>query len=93
MKELAAWLPASDCTVVGTTPDGDVDYRAVDYASKPVGILGGNERIGISNEYKALCDHLIRIPMAGYVDSLNLAVATALVQFEVLRQREPVGEP
>ena len=93
MKELAAWLPASGCTVVGTTPDGDVDYRAVDYASKPVVILGGNERIGISNEYKALCDHLIRIPMAGYVDSLNLAVATALVQFEVLRQREPVGEP
>jgi tRNA G18 (ribose-2'-O)-methylase SpoU len=68
-----------------------VDYREVDYVSKPVVILGGNERIGIAPEQIALCDHLIRIPMAGYVESLNLAVATALVQFEVLRQREPAG--
>jgi TrmH family RNA methyltransferase len=90
MRELAAWLPEAGCTVVGTSPEGDVDYREVDYASKPVVILGGNERIGISAEQIALCDHVIRIPMAGYVDSLNLAVATALVQFEVLRQREPV---
>ena len=91
MKELTAWLPESGCTVVGTSPDGTVDYREVDYVSKPVVILGGNERIGIAPEQIAICDHLIRIPMAGYIESLNLAVATALVQFEVLRQREPAG--
>ena len=34
----------------------------------------------------ALCDAVVRIPMAGLVESLNLSVATALVQFEVLRQ-------
>jgi TrmH family RNA methyltransferase len=88
-KELAQWLPDSGCTVIGTSPDGDRDYREVDYASKPVVIMGGNERIGISPEQIALCDHLVRIPMVGYVESLNLGIATALVLYEVLRQAEP----
>jgi len=51
-------------------------------------IVSGNERSGISPEQIALCDEVVRIPMAGYVDSLNLSVATALVLYEVLRQRE-----
>jgi TrmH family RNA methyltransferase len=89
--DVSRWLPRSGCTVVGTTPDGDVDYREADYASKPVAILGGNERVGISKEQAALCDQLVRVPMAGYVESLNLSVATALVLFEVLRQREPAA--
>lgn len=89
-SEVDAWLPRSGYTVVGTSPDGTKDYRQVDYAAKPVVILGGNERIGISKEQIALCDELIRVPMAGYVESLNLSVATALVLYEVLRQREPI---
>ena len=89
--DVARWLPRSGCSVVGTSPDGDKDYREVDYASKPVVIMGGNERIGISKEQIALCDELIRVPMAGYVESLNLSVATALVLYEVLRQREATG--
>ena len=89
--ELAQWLPNSGCTVVGTSPQGDRDYRQVDYASKPVVIMGGNERIGISEKQTELCDALIRIPMAGYVESLNLGIATALVLYEVLRQNEPPG--
>jgi 23S rRNA (guanosine2251-2'-O)-methyltransferase len=51
-------------------------------------IMGGNERVGISKEQAALCDELVRIPMSGYVESLNLSVATALVLYEVARQRE-----
>jgi tRNA G18 (ribose-2'-O)-methylase SpoU len=89
--DVARWLPRSGCTVVGTSPDGDKDYREADYASKPVVIMGGNERVGISKDQIALCDELIRVPMAGYVESLNLSVATALVLYEVLRQREPVA--
>jgi TrmH family RNA methyltransferase len=90
-EELAAWLPHSGCTVVGTALDGAKDYREVDYATKPVVIMGGNERAGISKEQSALCDELVRIPMAGYVESLNLSVATALVLYEVLRQREQLA--
>jgi TrmH family RNA methyltransferase len=85
---LAHWLPGSGCLVVGTSPEGEKDYREVDYASKPVVILSGNERVGISKAQAAMCDEVVRIPMAGYVESLNLSIATALVLYEVLRQRE-----
>jgi TrmH family RNA methyltransferase len=86
--ELARWLPRSGCFVVGTSLEGG-DYRELDYATRPVVIMGGNERAGISREQTALCDALVRVPMTGYVESLNLSVATALVLYEVLRQREP----
>ena len=86
--EFARWVKRAGCTVVGTSPTGDADYRQVDYASKPVVLLMGSERAGISEAEAALCDHLVRIPMAGYVESLNLSVAAALVLYEVLRQRE-----
>jgi len=89
--DLANWLPRSGCTVVGTALEGTKDFREVDYTTKPVVIMGGNERVGISKEQKDLCDELVRIPMSGYVESLNLSVATALVLYEVQRQRE-VGE-
>lgn len=92
-KELEAWLPESGCSVIGTSPYGDHDYRDVDYVSRPVVVIGGNERIGISRSQQALCDHLVRIPMVGYVESLNLGIATALVQFEVLRQRQAQEPP
>ena len=86
--ELARWLPGSGCTVVGTSLAGEKDYREADYASRPVVLLMGSERVGLSAEQAALCDELVRIPMAGRVESLNLAVAAALVLYEVLRQRE-----
>jgi len=89
--ELARWLPKSGCVVVGTSPAGDRDYREVDYASKPVVLLMGSERVGLSAEQTALCDALVRIPMAGYVESLNLSVAAALVLYEVLRQATSVA--
>jgi RNA methyltransferase, TrmH family len=86
--ELARWLRDSDVTVVGTSPDGTLDYREADYSSKPVVLITGNERTGISREQVKLCDAVVRIPMAGYVESLNLSVATGLVLYEVLRQVE-----
>jgi tRNA G18 (ribose-2'-O)-methylase SpoU len=73
--------------VIGTSPAGDADYREVNYALKPVLLIMGSERTGITPEHAALCDHLVRIPMAGYVESLNLSIAAALVLYEVMRQR------
>src|SRR5687767_2791072 len=65
--DLSGWARNSGCLVVGTSPDGDVDYREPDYASKPVLLIGGNERTGISPEQIELCDAVVRIPMRGYV--------------------------
>jgi TrmH family RNA methyltransferase len=47
----------------------------------------GNEGAGLTSEMTAACGKLVRIPMAGRLDSLNLAVATALMLFEIQRGR------
>lgn len=83
--EFDAWVRAYGARVVGTSPAGGVDYRQADY-SPPVVVLSGSERVGLSPAQLALCDEVVRIPMAGHVDSLNLSVATALVLYEVYRR-------
>jgi TrmH family RNA methyltransferase len=79
------WLGLKRPFVVGTSPSGDADYREVEYRA-PVVLVGGNERTGLSDAQRALCDAVVRIPMAGRVESLNLSIATALVLYEVYRQ-------
>lgn len=66
------------------------DYRDVDY-TRPTAILMGAELHGVSPEALALVDHEVVIPMRGMVQSLNVSVATALLLFEAMRQREAAG--
>jgi TrmH family RNA methyltransferase len=70
--------------VVGTHLEGSVDYRKGDYRP-PVLLVMGNEQSGLSATIAAACDQLVRIPMAGRADSLNLAVATAVMLYEIRR--------
>ena len=70
--------------VVGTHLAGRLDYRSTSYR-EPVLLVMGNEGAGLSDEISAACRKLVRIPMAGRLDSLNLAVATALMLFEIKR--------
>jgi len=53
--------------------------------------LMGSERQGLSPEHFRLCDGVVSIPMVGSADSLNLAVATAIVLYEVYNQRRTDG--
>lgn len=71
-------------TVIGTHLSSDTDYRAVDYGG-PVLLLMGNEQSGLSEPLAEQCDTLVRIPMAGKADSLNLAISTALMLYEIRR--------
>lgn len=73
--------------VVGLAGDGDKVYSQVDY-TVPIAFVVGNEGRGIRRLVKEHCDHLIRIPLFGKVESLNASVAGALGMFEVVRQRE-----
>jgi TrmH family RNA methyltransferase len=68
--------------VVGTHLDGRDDFRAVAYKS-PTLIVMGSEGPGLSSELASRCTRLVKIPMAGRLDSLNLAVATALTLYQV----------
>ena len=55
--------------------------------TKACGFLIGNEGNGLSDEISEKADKLLRIPMEGQVESLNAAVSTAVISYEVLRQR------
>jgi len=86
-EEFAAWSRGCGCTVVGTSPAAEADYREIPY-ELPVVLFLGSERIGLSPEQQAVCDLVVRIPMAGRCDSHHVAVAAAIVLYEVLNRRE-----
>lgn len=66
---------------------GSVPYDEPDYAG-PVGIMIGNEGNGLSDEVTAIADKRVRIPMEGEAESLNAAVAAAVLMYEVKRHRQ-----
>ena len=80
------WLRRGPGQLVGTSLDAATDYQAVRY-SAPTFILVGNEAQGLPPEFEAACDTLVKMPMRGKADSLNAAVATAVMAYEVLNQR------
>ncbi len=80
-----AWRKGFPGLVAGTHLKGAVDYRSVDFSGKPVLLLMGNEQQGLPDDLAASCDRLLRIPQAGRADSLNLAVATGVMLFEIRR--------
>lgn len=71
-------------TVIGTHLAGPLDIR--DHVpAEPQILLMGTEQAGLSDDAASLCNMLVRIPMAGAADSLNLAVATAVALYELRR--------
>jgi len=79
MKKANIW-------VIGLDERGTPDYTDFDFATDCVLVLG-REGAGLHDLVKKTCDHLLRIPMAGQVSSLNVSVAGAVVMYEALRQR------
>lgn len=80
-----AWRKGFTGLVAGTHLKGAVDYRSVDFGGRPVLLVMGNEQQGLTDELAQSCDRLLRIPQAGRADSLNLAVATGVMLFEIRR--------
>jgi TrmH family RNA methyltransferase len=72
--------------VIGTHLEGTVDFRQVKL-SAPALLVMGSEGPGMSAEVRSVCRRLVRIPMAGKLDSLNLAVATALTLYQLRADR------
>lgn len=79
------WKKECGARLVATHLAGAVDYRTIDYRSKPVVLMMGNEQSGLPDDLAAAADALARIPQVGRADSLNLAVATGVMLFEVRR--------
>ena len=80
--EFLSWLRSGEGQLVGTSLKATDDYLEASYR-KPCFLLIGNEQQGLPAEYEAECDLLVKIPMAGRVDSLNAAMATAVMAFAI----------
>ena len=86
-EAFAEWVRSQGATVVGATDWAPETYRDADYGARTV-LLMGSEREGLTTEQQTLCDRMVSIPMHGRADSLNLAVAAAILLYEVLERRE-----
>ena len=72
--------------VVGTALSATEDFRAKPYRA-PTLLLMGSEGPGLSAELTEACTRLVKIPMVGRLDSLNLAIATGLMLYEIAKDR------
>ncbi len=80
--EFVAWLRSGEGQLVGTSLRATQDYLEARY-EPPCFLLIGNEQQGLPADYEAECDLLVKIPMAGRADSLNAAVAAAVMAFAI----------
>jgi RNA methyltransferase, TrmH family len=81
--DFLVWLRSGPGQLVGLSLDTEHDYRAPAYQA-PTFLLTGNEAQGMPGFMAEACDLLVKIPMLGKADSLNAAVATAVMAYQVL---------
>ena len=85
-----AWRAAWQGDVVGTHLEAREDFRQAGYRA-PQLLVMGSEGPGLSGDLARACSRLVKIPMAGRLDSLNLAVASALMLYEMRKDRLRLG--
>jgi 23S rRNA (guanosine2251-2'-O)-methyltransferase len=83
LKRAGVWI-------VGLAGDAPQDYDQVDLRL-PTALVVGAEGTGLRRLVREHCDWLVRIPMRGHVESLNVSAAAAVVLFEAVRQRRLTG--
>jgi TrmH family RNA methyltransferase len=86
-EEFLPWLRSGAGQLVAASLRDAVDYRAAAYAA-PCFVMVGNESRGLPEDYETACDLRVTIPMKGRADSLNAAVAAAVLAYEVLARLE-----
>ena len=87
--EFVNWAKSSRVAVVGSSPSGLLDYRAL-RCRWPAALLVGSEKLGLSEHLIEASDFMVRIPMVGHCDSINVSVATGVLLFEMFAQRRGV---
>lgn len=86
LHELLKELKSKGIRVIGSSLTAGKSHWNVDLTGK-IAMLIGNEGSGISNEVLSLCDLLVKIPIFGKAESLNAAMASAILLYEAARQR------
>ena len=85
-EETIPWLKEQGIHILAATPSATHDYTQVDL-TVPLAIAVGTEQYGLSDRWMNEADLQVKIPMRGVADSLNVAMATTVLLYEVLRQR------
>jgi len=80
LKEQRVW-------VAGLDEQAEIEFTRADF-KLPLALVVGGEGKGLSRLVKENCDFLVKIDMAGKINSLNASVAAAVVMYEVVRQRK-----
>ena len=85
-EELSEWLGSRAVRVVAADPVARLDYWAADFTGPTAFVLGA-EKEGLSEFWRSRAELLVRVPMSGKINSLNVASTGALLVYEALRQR------
>lgn len=85
-EETLAWLKSQGIAILAATPQAEKEFTQVDM-TRPIAIAVGTEQLGLSERWMREATLQVRIPMNGVADSLNVAMATTLLLYEALRQR------
>lgn len=86
MKKTIQYLKESGIQVIACTEKADKALYELDFKA-PVALIIGSEEDGISSQLLKEADHVVKIPMRGKIESLNVSVATGIAIYEVLRQK------
>jgi TrmH family RNA methyltransferase len=86
LKAIVQQAKQAGMQVVATLPDAALTYWQVDWRRSSL-ILLGNEGAGLSPALAAMADLQVKIPLQGGVESLNVAIAAALILYEAQRQK------
>lgn len=84
------WRTKSGFRLVAASVNGSARHDEIAYGDKSI-LLMGNEQSGLPAQIESECDQLVRIPMTGAADSLNLAQATAVVTYQIWKEYGYVG--
>lgn len=84
--EFKGWSKSNGVSVVASSPAGLMGYKSIGYRF-PAALIIGSEKHGLSDELLEAANFVVRIPMQGGCDSLNAAVATGVLLFEMTGQR------
>jgi len=85
LKQAGYWI-------YGTSDDAPTSLFDIEYRG-PIALVMGGEGGGLRRLTREACDHLVRLPMRGVVESLNVSVATAVCLYEILRSRSAAANP
>ncbi len=89
-RETIPWLKEKGVKILATSPHADPLYTQVDL-TVPVAVAVGAEQYGLTKPWIEQADLVVRLPMMGEADSLNVSTATSILLYEVLRQRLDAG--